>query len=68
VSGHHLSAHRGDMPPWLYPRIETRRPARAAIVRIAYTTYSAATWISPIPWPGIVTAHHGRPSAVKTFS
>jgi hypothetical protein len=56
------------MPPWLYPRIETRRPARAAIVRIAYTTYSAATWISPIPWPGIVTAHHGRPSAVKTFS
>ena len=47
VSGQKRSAQRGTMPPWLWPMIEILRPARAYFVRIALTTYSPATWMSP---------------------
>ena len=68
VSGHHRSAQRGTMPPWLWPAIAMRRPARWNIVRTAYTTYSPLTWMSLLPLDGNVTAHHGMPRALKSGS
>ena len=56
------------MPPWLKPTIATRCPLRAAIARIAPTTYSAETWMSLIAWFGSVTAQYGRSSAAKARS
>ena len=65
VSGQNRSAHRGDMPPWLWPRIEMSSPERRCIRRIACTMYSAATWMSPVDSWGTVTQHHGMPSESK---
>ncbi|MBU2698233.1 hypothetical protein [Pimelobacter sp. 30-1] len=55
TSGQKRSAHRGFIPPWLWPRIAILRPVRACMVRIAWTTYSPATWMSPNVCCGIVT-------------
>ncbi len=53
------------IPPWLCPTTSTGRPARSDIVRTAFTTYSAAVGMSPMPWPGSSTVQNGRPSAAK---
>ncbi len=65
VSGQKRKAQRGSIPPWLWPMIESLRPARAWMLRIALTTYSPAIWMSPIPLPGTSTVHHGIPSALS---
>ena len=56
------------MPPWLWPMIETRRPAGEYMVRIAETIYSPATWMSPLALSGSVTAHQGMPAWVTAGS
>ena len=65
VSGQKRKAQRGTMPPWLCPMTEICRPAREYIVRIALTTYSPATWMSPMQLPGSSTEHQGMPSFVE---
>jgi len=68
VSGQKRSAQRIDMPPWLWPMIAIRRPDRARMVRIDWTRYSAATWMSPrVRW-GMFTRHHGMPRALSERS
>src|SRR4029078_3622576 len=52
VSGQKRRAQRGATPPWLWPMIEIFRPEIAYILRIACTTYSPATWRSPIELAG----------------
>src|SRR5262249_31740199 len=60
VSGQKRSAHRGTIPPWLWPMIEILlSPSRAYIVRIALTTYSPAIWTSASPFSGSATVHQG---------
>lgn len=44
------------------------RPARAFIVRIDWTRYSAATWMSPSVRWGMSTWHHGMPRALSERS
>jgi hypothetical protein len=45
--GQNRNAQRGTIPPWLWPMIEIRRCPPPLILRIAWTTYSAAVWMSP---------------------
>src|SRR3954454_19863239 len=52
VSGQNRIDHRLIISPWLWPMIAIRRPARAYIVRMAYTTYSPLIWTSPVAWSG----------------
>jgi hypothetical protein len=59
VSGQNFSAQRPIIPPWLNPTIWIGRSARRCIVRSAATTYSAATWMSPIASPGSATVQYG---------
>ena len=65
VSGQKRSAQRIDIPPWLWPITDTRRPERRWMRRIACTRYSPATWMSFWAWPGIVRPHQGIPRAVS---
>lgn len=68
MSGQKRIAHRGSvLAPWLQPSSTTRRPLRAWIRRTASTTYSAATWMSPLVCSGSVTSQAGMPCAVSTL-
>lgn len=65
VSGQKRSAQRGTIPPWLQPTTSTSRWDCRLMVRSAWTTYSPATWMSPVASNGSVIAHQRMPMAVK---
>src|SRR5438105_10960556 len=56
TSGQNLIAHRGSRGPWLKPTTSTLRRERSAMNRMAWTTYSAETWIPARARAGRFTA------------
>jgi len=61
--GQNFTAQTGSAPPWLCPMTATGPPARREAVRIAATTYGAASVKLPSAWSGSSTVQVAKPSA-----